>query len=293
MSRANSALRNTGGGARDRKSPLRARRRRIRAGIAFSIMLVLIGIGYGVHYVSYLPQFNVRTVVVEGAERLPQQLVRTYVESELHSGSYRFIAPTNILTYPREALEIAVANFFPRIKSVSISRASLLATAAVVHVEERSAFARWCPSSATELESECSIMDESGFIFASASSTNLTSSTAYVFSGGIASSSPIGKTFEAGHIPGILALLRLLQNANFVPLGADVVDEKDFNVHLGQGFFLKVSFGGNPDVLVRNLQLVLNSEVLQGKQSSIEYIDLRFGNRVYYKLRGQAEVQSE
>jgi hypothetical protein len=38
------------------------------------------------------------------------------------------------------------------------------------------------------------------------------------------------------------------------------------------------------------LELVLSSDALQGKEGQLEYIDLRFGDRVYYKLRGQEEV---
>ena len=44
--------------------------------------------------------------------------------------------------------------------------------------------------------------------------------------------------------------------------------------------------------MVRNLQLVLSSNPLNGKASDLQYIDLRFGNRVYYKLKGEAEATS-
>ncbi len=63
-------------------------------------------------------------------------------------------------------------------------------------------------------------------------------------------------------------------------------------MRLGEGFLLKVSYGADAGTLVKNLQLVLQSDVLQGKRDKIEYIDLRFGNRVYYKLKGQPEVST-
>jgi len=44
---------------------------------------------------------------------------------------------------------------------------------------------------------------------------------------------------------------------------------------------------------VKNLELVLSSDVLKGKTDALEYVDLRFGNRVYYKLKGQKQQSVE
>jgi len=62
-----------------------------------------------------------------------------------------------------------------------------------------------------------------------------------------------------------------------------VENEQDFKVSLLQRFALRASFGADADTLVRNLQDVLSSDTLRGKENKIEYVDLRFGNRVYYK----------
>mgnify|MGYP001565319663 CR=1 FL=1 len=37
--------------------------------------------------------------------------------------------------------------------------------------------------------------------------------------------------------------------------------------------------------VVRNLELILSSDALQAKLDSLDYVDLRFGNRVYYQLK--------
>jgi hypothetical protein len=39
------------------------------------------------------------------------------------------------------------------------------------------------------------------------------------------------------------------------------------------------------------LQLVLSSDALTGKESELQYVDLRFGDRVYYKLQGVVQMQ--
>jgi cell division septal protein FtsQ len=266
--------------------PLRARRRRVRAAIALAVLLVCVGIAWGISYASYLPQFSVGEITVVGAQDVSPQLVQGYVETILEDGSHHFLSRQNIFLYPRAVIERDVVAFFPRISSATISRASLFSRDLTVSVSERQAFALWCDGSA-----QCYEMDKGGFVFAQSAATS--SSTEYVFQGGIAtSSSPIGQSFVTAHLPGIVALLTELGQSGFTPQGASVESDEDFSVPLREGFALKASFGESADTLVKNLQLVLSSDALQGKEQELEYVDLRFGDRVYYKLQGQAEASS-
>lgn len=134
------------------------------------------------------------------------------------------------------------------------------------------------------------------------------SSQQYVFEGGLGigtstdatssadwsatSTSPIGQTFVGAHMPAIVALLQMLGQAGFTPTGATVENAQDFWVPLTQGFYIKASFGEDPGSIVSNLQLVLSSDALAGKESQLQYVDLRFGDRVYYKLQGADETQT-
>ncbi len=272
-----------------RPMPLRARRRRVRALIVFGALVLVAGLLYGVSYVSYLPQFNISSISVSGARGISDELIRGSVETVLDDGSYHILSRRNVLLYPRAAMEQEVVKSFPLIKSARIAHSSLLSTSITVEVEERQPFARWCATA----ESDCYFMDDGGFIYAPADA-QATSSTRYVFSGGIASSSaPLGQSFVRAHLSGVLSLLKFLGQAGFTPQGAHVEGEQDILVPLQEGFLLKASFGADAGTLVKNLQLVLASDVLQGKRSSLEYVDLRFGNRVYYKLKGQEQQSAQ
>lgn len=284
-----------------RSSPLRARRRNLRL-IIFSILVALLAaIGYGIHYVSYLPVLTIQKIEVRGAEQITPESVRAYVESDLHHDSFRYIAKNNVFFYPKVKIQAGIIANFPHVKTVQISRASLLSTTVDVALVERSAFARWCAQAAqvevadTEIEvfsENCYLMDETGFIFSPATPSSARPTHAYIFRGDI-TGDPVGKTYKPGNLPGLLALLRLLEGAGYMPQGLTIQDDRDFQVPLAAGFYLKGSFGGHPDVMVKNLQLILLSDALKGKESEIEYVDLRFGNRVYYKLKGETEVEPE
>ncbi len=296
-----------------RPTPLRVRRRKARAVAAFVVLLIIASVLWGMSWVSYLPRFSIGSISVTGTQQVPERLIQNYVETIINDGSYHVFSRSNMFLYPRSGIEKAVEIFFPRIKSAKISRESLLATAMTVAVEERRPFARWCLPAQAGADSltRCYVMDEGGFIFAEEpnSSSVLSPKTQYVFRGslpaqaGSPQANPIGQRFAPAHLPGLLALLEFLGQAGFDPQGGTIDNDRDFLIPLimdlplptgrqvpgRQEFILKVSFGQDVNALIKNLQLVLSSDPLKGKESQLEYVDLRFDNRVYYKLFSEGE----
>ena len=281
-----------------RISPVRARRRRTRLIILSISVSVLVAAALVASYVSYLPRYSVLSVTVQGlpaqagAQNVAPNLVTDYAESIIYNGSRHFLSRANIFLYPKSLIEKDIPLEFPRIAQATVSSPSFLSNSIVVSVAERQVFALWClPAQAGDGNGDCYEMDQSGFIFAQAPA-NATSSGEYIFSGGVSTSTPpIGQTFAPGHTQGLVAFLQLLGQSGFTPLGADIESDQDFTVPLQQGFYVYASFGEDPGTLVNDLQLVL-SQALSGQQQNLEYIDLRFGDKVYYKLKGQDEAST-
>ena len=302
-----------------KRPTLRARRRRARTLIALLFASLVAAAVYGVSLASYLPRFSIQSVEVQGAKEIRTNLVRVYVETVLYSGAHSLFSRANIFLYPRMEIESAVREYFPRIESVHVSRGSLLATAVIVSIREREAFARWCAISESGFTGErvesCYVMDRSGLVFAPlevrpesglpAGAGPLTGfapvgaatagfATPYIFRGGFSTtSSPIGGAYLPGTFAGVSALLERLGQAGFNALSISAEGEQDFSIALARGFELRASFGADVSALVKNLELVLSSETLRGKEDELEYVDLRFGNRVYYKLRGGEQRSAE
>ncbi len=130
-------------------------------------------------------------------------------------------------------------------------------------------------------------MDNNGLLFDTAIASS-TTGLPYIFTGGVSATSttPPGSSFVPGHFEGLLAFLEQLQENGFAPQGARVENNQDFTIPLQNSFYLKASFGEDAGDLLKNLQLVLASDALRDKRDQIEYVDLRFGDRVYYKLKG-------
>lgn len=265
---------------------LRNRRRKQRA-LMFSIcMLVGAGLVGGLGVASHAERFAIKDVQVQGAEQLSANALTAAVQSGLADNFWRIFAKKNMFIYPAGDIEESLTTEFPRIKDVDVSRPSLLAQAVVVTVNEREPYAKWC--SAT-----CYLLDASGFIFAESSSAQ-TPATAYTFRGGlIPNMSPIEQTFLRGRLVDITHFLQLLTDAGFKPLGMTVQNEKDFAVPLESGPTLLVPFDVEGEKIVRDFQIALEADSVRDRVSELEYVDLRFGNRVYYKFKGEAAPQEE
>lgn len=281
-----------------RPAPLRTRRRRARLAATGMIVLALLATAYATHLVSYIEPLSITAVRVNGAEKIDPSIIETYVDSQLRQESLRYISPRNIFAYPKESLEQGIVASFPRVKAASLSRDSVFSQTLDVTISERSPFALWCASTLVVEDTsdvpagpDCYALDDTGFIFtASATSTHGEFAAPYIFAGGV-TDNPIGTRFIPGQFPSILALLRVMQQStSLIPTRVEVLPEQDFNVSLEQGFYVKLSFGQEAQTIARNLNLVLSSDALRDRVSDIEYIDLRFGNRVYYKMKGEEQT---
>lgn len=263
------------------KERLAQRRRRARIRTVFISLLFLAGATWGVGALSYHDRFAIRDIDIIGAAALSEKTVRAAFETGLYDGAYHFLSRDNIFLYPEKEVSLELQKELPRIKSVNVSRDSLLAQAITVSIEERSPTHRWCLSAQTGSE-RCYLMDETGLIFAFDDGTEVL----YTFRGGLApDKSPIGQQFLRGELPDVLELFTLLNEIGFTPDGATVENETDFTVSLERGFSLKVSFKSESRDVVKNLQLILISDTLQGNEDKLDYVDLRFGNRVYYQMK--------
>jgi len=249
--------------------------------VMFSICLLCsAGLVGGLGFVSHMERFAITDIKVDGAQQLSANALTAAVQSGLSDNIFRIFSKANMFIYPRTQIEEELAGRFPRIKDVELSRPGLLAQAVVVTVQERQPYAKWCA------DSMCYFLDAGGFIFAEADASAPT--TSYVFNMGlIPKQGPIGQTFLHGRLIGIVHFLELLAAAGYEPQGIRVENEKDFSVSLTDGPTLMVPFDADGEKVVHDLQLALEADSVRDRGAELEYVDLRFGNRVYYKFKGE------
>lgn len=261
--------------------PLKMRRRRLRIIIGLVGIVVFGLLLYGVHWSSYHRAMRIGEISVRGAMLQDPADVISFTRAQLAEDRIHFIARDNIFAYPKEEIRAALLRNFPRLKSVRVGRGGMFGTTLIVNVDERTSYATWCKEAQPN---ECYVFDEGGLIFAPASRAGK-SEMPYTFFGGVGGESPIGSVFLPDQLAGVRDLLQRMREARFVPVNLHVLDAQDYTIDLTNGFTIKASFGQDIDTLVHNLELVAVAPALRGKEGDLEYIDLRFGNRVYYKFK--------
>ena len=148
---------------------------------------------------------------------------------------------------------------------------------------------------------KCYFMDENGYIFDEAA--YFSGGVYFKFYGKISEdgdlskreSSPAGSYFAKENFYKFVLFKKILENMGLKPVALYQEDNGDIkfflsrenSLSMGPEIILKVN--SDFQKVAENLETALGTEPLQSnfknKYSSLLYIDLRFGNKVYYKFR--------
>lgn len=258
------------------------RRAAVIGGGLFFLVLLLVG-------VMYLPFLQIRDVKVAGAPEEDSSLVVRTVEAVL-DGSYAFVIPKKfIFFYPRSAITASVGEAFPAFSSVKPSLS--LFSGLSVQVTQRKPMSLWCgdvvpDSQAAYTPGACYYMDETGFIYEQAP---VPPPSIFVwFYGAIHQSKPIGATFlSADTLVRFTKLEQALKTAGVPVRAILVIDDQDAELYLERGEKVIIAYADDPGDVSDRLVSVLDAAPLQKiDPRQLDYIDLRFGDKVYYKLKG-------
>jgi cell division septal protein FtsQ len=235
---------------------------------------------WGAWYVSRLPSLTIEKVTVSGGETISHDLVRTLVWSDLEGEYFRFIPKRFSWLYPRSTITDTLRKI-ARIKEPKVSLSSW--TELTVTFSEYVPDALWCG----EFDEECVFLDASGFGFARAPS--LTGGSFLRL--GKVDVTPVAnvQAFNPINYQKLKSLVSLLSEQGWFVASLEVDAVNDAYLFLNQGGELKVALSDEPEQIVENLFTVLSaSEFANIGPGEFDYIDLRFGNKVFVN-----ELESE
>jgi hypothetical protein len=259
-----------------RRLPLHVRKRKIRILLFVLISIAVITLILLLSWGSRHPRINVSEVSVTGVSELPQKVVEAFAEGVLNDGNFRIFSRNNIFLYPRSKIEKELSSEFPRVMTASVSLASIIDPSLVIKIKERESHSLWCRS-----DRDCFLLDNTGFIFANAEGETISSGN--IFTGGLVGENPIGYSFLPNHYVKISKLIEGVRDLSINVKSINILNDTDFSIIDNDDMHLKVSFNQSIEEVLSNLKAILGSSAI--KDRDIEYIDLRFGNRVYYKFK--------
>ena len=236
-------------------------------------------------------------VVITGNSITKTEEIKDIVDEHLH-GSYLYVIPKNSEFFlPKRAIKTDIENTFTRIKSVEVT--VLGGDAISINVEERRPYALWCGDSYINTEENlgnCYFIDDSSYVFAKA--PDFTGNIFFKYFGILlgeettTSTAPLGKEFMSkAEFDAISVFLEAFEEIEYIPVSFTRVQDGDFSVRMESG--VEILYGHNTrlSVVLDNLESIIVSDLfIDLEQEQIEYIDLRFGSKVYYKLHGKDAV---
>jgi len=258
-----------------------------------SLTLVTVVLLSGLLYVFHQPFMRIESVSI-GDGQLSEELVRASVESSL-SGVAAWGLPRDSLLAPAVGrIERNLSEQFPRIEQVYVQRSSPKTLS--VSYKERVTAALWCgdvippptvlfaTTTSQTYTGRCYLLDESGYIFSPAIDV---SKTLVRYYGSLQYPEPVGQllldedTFRAWQ-----ALVTELGKEPYRVQAIVVLDERNAELYLLPNTRLIVDHTESFSTLHTRLTALLDSESLDSARD-IEYIDMRFGSKVYVKYQEQ------
>lgn len=267
-------------------------KKRRRKAILNKILLSLLGlviVFFLLTYLSRLKNLNITEIQVTSNGVVETEEVQTAVEGEI-SGKYFWLFPkTNILIYPQNSIQNSLLGKFKRIEKIDLSIENNKTL--IINLTEREAKYTWCGNAPTPeiLKEQCFFLDEDGYIFDAA--PYFSGEVYFKFFGHPTTED---NYFFQQNFKQLVIFVDALRTIKLKPVSLYVTPNKDVEIFLSRGNATatepRIIFKLDADLqkVAENLEAAINTEPLKSdikkKYSSLLYIDLRFGNKVFNKF---------
>lgn len=245
-------------------------------GVGF-IVVTLVGLLVaGVWHGSRAASMQIDNVSVSGNDTVSTALVEEVVWTEL-SGTYFALVPRQFqLTYPQAAIVSAVAAL-PKIESVHVHDEA--SGELMIEIEEYQPTALWCDE--VEGGRSCVYVSVDGYAYLKAPALE---GNAFLRFNDEKKDVAVSTQFMPPSRFTTLLLLteELKERLGFVVEEVIVHDEDDADLVLSTGALLKITSSQSVEEIAVNLETLLSAPEFQVlERGEFEYIDLRFGDKVF------------
>lgn len=270
------------------KSQAVVKKRRKKKMIKMSIrisLVVLLFVAFGL--LSQIEFFSIKQVVISGNVHMTTEEVNNIVETSLNGKHLLLFSKRNGFLYQRDEIIENIQKAYPRVKNVKVYTESF--STLNVRIEERERTALWCSPI------QCFEVDNTGYIFAELLPDESIDQHTVTFNGleERIGSMPIGATvLDSEPYTEILSVANLMKEVN-LPVKTVEFRSKD------EVYFWIADTLGTSTVMSKrrvifttrksyteafeNLRAALKSDAFK-QGMNFEYIDTRFGNKVFYRM---------
>ncbi len=235
----------------------------------------------GVVHVLRLPEYQIKRVIVENAVLTPEDNIKSIADEYLGYTYFYFIPQSNIWLYPKDKIRDQIKSL-PSIDGVKIVLGQN--NELLIEVKEKNNKFLWCDENG-----KCFYMNEAGYVFAEAPQYE---GNAFLTFRGQMDGESLGKYFLTEEkMRDILGFIFKLRDFDIEVVSINVKSDREVSLALRTGTVFIISMEKTLDDTYRNLKTLLESRDFMDKSGGIEkidYIDLRYGKKAFWKAKGQA-----
>lgn len=251
----------------------------VRTGLIFlAITVVVIALIYSLH----MSFWRIATITIVGNSVEEISTIEAQAKEILSKKSLFVFPRNNIMLVPLDSIKSQILDTLPRIKEVTVKRTNL--TTLEIAVVEREPHALWCMA-----DESCYYIDETAIGYALAPTF---SDAVYVKYTKTDTVEPplfmqLLPTTTYTHVSELVSFL----SANGYPVMRVGIsaDEQEAFLAINNGPELRINLHDDFTALADVIITIFKEEPLRDTDlSSIAYIDMRFGKKIYYRFVGES-----
>jgi len=244
--------------------------------IAVVIVSFFVAVVIGVWYLTRMPSLTISEINISGGETVSYDVMKNIVEQNL-TGSYLLLVPKRFaLTYPKEAIVESLTNVV-RVHDVKVTKES--------NIKLNIVFSEYFPHAlvceSEQESSPCYFLDKTGYLFSPAPPLRGGAFTRHVIDGLTLASGV--QVFDENMVQSMDELIGMIEEAfqfRIVNILHSSVGDITYFIN-GGGKLITASDMTVQDIFA-NLQSILESDEFNHiAPGNFNYIDLRFGNKIF------------
>lgn len=242
--------------------------------------------------VLHLSLFKINSINISGADSVSIQNIEKTVKSSI-DGSYLYIIPrSSFIFYPKSEIRNILINDYPEIKDLDIKIKGL--TNLNIDIDERKPEVIVCEGFRNdENDGGCYYSDAGGFVYGKAASTTDSNYFKYYVNQN-STTTIMGSYFTRGtKFIELQKFIRDIANSGIKANGILVSDDNSYELYIENFdesdaivyFDDRTSFDKTLSNLVVFWKNVVNKKIGLSVVPNFDYINLRFGNNVFYLVK--------
>lgn len=236
-------------------------------------VFIFLGFGFLIYFLVFSQTFQVKEIRVFGNEKVSRENLQELIEAKAKRTF--FLQTKSIFLVDLRGIEETILAEFPLIAEAKLKRKfpNILS----LEIRERKPLATFCQDS-----KECFKIDKEGVAFLEAKEEQK-EGCLLIFSQKEEKISLGQRVIQEDHLGSIFEIQKNLEEDFKIKIEKFFLLDEKLNVETEQGFEIYFDLEGDVLNQISNLGLILQEEIPPEERKNLQYIDLRFGNRVFYK----------